>query len=274
MLVYNHSRSLNDKPNAAMIVPRAKPLLERWIYVLVKVDADFLAPYTEAARRRIVRDGGYGEAFSGFLDRFLEALASPEWPAGTYYPGGWYRGLTADGGDPLRVEFSPAGMARFYQDEFRVEANGDWRVGEKLIVDPVRRFFLSHLQFDPGLQRYLICYRLDSYNETRYVHHESPPLRVARAAFAGDRIELSLNDETREPLRAESLRLDADERLFCAVKSQGLPALFEDNARWQLLDKVEERQPGQWVLLTADGELPLNLHGPLKFPGGTFASGP
>ncbi len=273
MLTYKHSPGLNDKPNAAMLLPRAKPLLHRWIFALVKVDSWFLLPYTAEARGRIEREGGYGSGFSAFLDRFLEALAAPEWAPGTYYPGGWYRQLEAAGSDPAKAEFSPAELARFYQEEFRIEAGGEWRVGRKRIEDPVRRFFLRNLHFDPALERYLIRYPLDSHHETRYIHHHSPPLRVVRINFGGGGGgggTVTLNDGTSEPLRTETLRLDAEEHLFCAVRADGLPALFEDNARWQLLDKVEELPSGRFVLMRDEREIVLDLHAPAEFPGGTF----
>ncbi len=256
-----------------MIPRRAKPLLERWIFVMVKVDSRFLVPYTAPACRRIEEQGGYGGGFAAFLDRFLEALAAPEWAPGSYYPGGWYRGLAAEGVDPLKVEISPPRISAYYQEEFRVEANGEWWVGEQRIENPVRRFFLANLHFDPGLQRYLICYKLDSHYETRYVHHESPPLRVVRVAFEGSGIALTLNDEKEEALRPETLRLDGEERLLCAVGEHRLPALFEDNARWQLLDRVEEEPRGGLTLPLGGRGVTLSLDAPAEFPGGAFPSG-
>jgi hypothetical protein len=255
-----------------MIDPKARPLLERWIYVLVKVGTEFLVPYTRENRERIEREGDYGERYPEFQARFLAAIAESQWPPGTYYPGGWFRSLEAAGQDPLRVDTSPAAVSKFYQEEFRVEADGTWHVGKKRIRGPIQHFFLSHLEFDADLQRYLVRYWLESYYETRYLHHESPPLRVVRVDAGSEGVTVELNDGTTEPILPESLRLDGQERLFCGVKAQGLPALFEDNARFDLLHMVEERGD-TWVLTLGAAEVPLRLNGPVTFPGGTFASG-
>ncbi len=256
-----------------MIDPVAQPLLDRWIYVLVKVDGEFLAPFTVTARERIEREGGYGAPFMPFLNRFMETLHGPLWQAGTYYPGGWYRSLEAAGdGHPEQAEITRAALAPYYQEEFVVQADGGWRVGQKRIEGAVQRFFLNNLSFDEELQRYVIRYRLEMHDETRYLHHESPPYRVLQAVFREGRAELLLNDGSTEPLRPESLRMDGAERLYCAVKAERLPAQFQDNARWQLLQHVEEREGG-WVLCMNDGELPLQLDGPVEFPGGVSPSG-
>lgn len=255
-----------------MIDPIAKPLLERWIYVLVKVDSAFLAPYTPEARKRIEAEGGYGEAFIPFLRRFLRALQDTRWQAGSYYPGGWYRGLLEAGTvPPEQADITPQALAPFYQEEFWIKSDGSWYVGKKRIEGPVQRFFINNLYFDSDLQRYVIRYRLEFHNETRYLHHESPPYRVLQTVDREGRIELLLNDGTTEVLQPGTLRLDGQERLFCAVKAEGLPAQFGNNARWQLLQQVEERESG-WVLCLEQQVLPLMLDAPAEFPGGTCHS--
>ena len=253
-----------------MIRPEAKPLLSRWIYVLVKVGEEYLTPFTTDGLERIYRNGGYGDSFRIFLDRVLEALAAPEWPAGTYFPGGWYRALDAAREPPEGVEITPERFRSFFMEEVRVDPEGAWFVGRKRIEGRVLGYFLRNLHFDPDLERYLIRYWLDTYFETRYLHHQSPPFRVLRCSEDAGGFLLHLNDESEEPLRPETLRMDAAERLYCAVKPEGLPARFADPARWQLLQQVEEAAPG-WVLRLGAREVPLALEGPLVFPGGLGA---
>ena len=250
-----------------MIRPEAKPLLSRWIYVLVKVETEYLTPFTPDGLELIHRKGGYGDPFRPFLNRVLETLADPRWPAGTYFPGGWYRALDADREPPERVEITPERFRAFFVEEVRVDPEGAWFVGPKRIEGRVLGHFLRNLHFDPDLERYLIRYWLDSYYETRYLHHQSPPFRVLRCSEDAGGFRLHLNDETEEPLRPETLRMDAAERLYCAVKPQGLPARFAEPARWQLLQQVEEAAPG-WVLRLGAREVPLALEDPLVFPGG------
>ena len=248
------------------LLPAARPLLDRWIYVMVRVGKDFLAPYTPAARDRILAQGGYGAAFGPFLERFLAALAGPDWSPGSYYPGGWARMLEAQG-EPLDgVEISPETIGPFFLDEVVVEADGRWRVGPKWLSGPVLRHFLRNLRFDEHLGRYQIRYRNVDYYETRYIHHHSPPFRVERIERTAGGIVLHLNDDTAEPLRPETLRLDDAERLYAAVKPAGVPALFQDAPRWQVLDLAEERDAG-WVLLLDGGEVPLALHEPMAYAG-------
>ena len=128
-------------------------------------------------------------------------------------------------------------------------------------------FFLKHLEFDGEIERYRVRYWLNNYYETRYLHHLSPPLRVRRFVSSPAAAELVLNDGSTEPLRPATLRMDEQERLYCGIRSTGLPALFEENARWQLLQQVEE-QDGGLVLRTGQGEVSLQLEAPLDFPGG------
>ena len=131
----------------------------------------------------------------------------------------------------------------------------------------VLSFFLRHLEFDGEIERYRIRYWLENYYETRYLHHLSPPLRVCRVIPSAAVAELVLNDGSTEPLRPATLRMDKQERLYCGIRSAGLPALFEEKARWQLLQPVEGQGDG-WVLRTDQGEEPLQLEAPLDFPGG------
>lgn len=247
-------------------------LLDRWIYVLVKVDTEFVTPYTPPMRERIHKYGGYDDQFAPFLENFLTILGSREWQPGTYYPAGWYRAQSAAGVDQQQLQVTPAALAHYYQEEFRVEADGAWRVGEKLVEGNVQAFFLKNLEFDPEIERYRVRYWLESYYETRYLHHLSPPLRVRQITAGENGVDMVLNDGGCEPLRAATLRMDQHERLYCGVKSEGLPALFENNARWQLLQLVEEQGSG-WVLCTAQGEIPLHLDAPLEYPGGLSGGG-
>ena len=250
-----------------MIDSTARHLLDRWIYVLVKVESEFVIPYTPQIRERIYKSGGYGDQFARFFDHFLNLLVSEEWKPGTYYPAGWYLAQGASGVDWEKLQITPTTFAPFFQDEFRVEADGAWWVGEKPVEGKVQAFFLKNLEFDTEIERYRIRYWLESYYETRYLHHLSPPLRVSQVTSGETGVSVLLNDGSCESLRAATLRMDQDERLYCGVRPEGLPALFEDNARWQLLQLVEE-QGDSWVLCTAQGETPLRLDASLDYPGG------
>lgn len=242
----------------------AQALLKRWIFVLVRVGEEFVVPFTAAGRERIAREGGYGDEFMPVLARIMTALGEPRWAPGSYYPGGWFRSLQAKGEDPLQVPLTPETLGPFHLEEVRVDEAGRWFVGPKQVEGRVLEHFLKHLEFDGELERYRINYKLETYYETRYIHPLSPPYRVV--AVSPDLATLTLNDGRTEPLRVETLRMTPDERLYVAVKPEGLAALFEDNARWQVLQHVDE-SGGGWTLSREGARVPLQLDGPRPYRG-------
>jgi hypothetical protein len=247
-----------------MLTPRGRALLERWIYVLVKVGEDFLVPYSEARLAAVQADASYGPDFAALLERLLAALEGPGWAPGSYYPGGWYRMLTARGQAPAAVELTPEALGPFFLDEVTVDRQGRWFVGRKAITGRVLQHFLRNLHYDAELARYAIRYRLEAAFETRYLHHHAPPIRVRRVTQRGGAVTLWLNTGRREALRPGTLRMDGAEQLYCAVGEDDLPAWFEEPARWELLKDADERG-GQWVLSVGGRELTASLRAP--WPG-------
>jgi hypothetical protein len=248
----------------ARIEAAARPLLERWLYVLVLAGGECLLPYTAARRERLLTLNPYGPDFPPFLQRFLSALRHADWPPGNYFPGGWFRALQTQGLDPASVPIVPERLGPYFGEQVLVDAAGRWRVGTKPVQGRVLAFFLRRLHFDPDVERYFIGYRLEGRPEVRYLRHESPPWRVRAVAMDAWPPVLLLNDGTQEPLRLDTLRLDAGEALYCAVKAEALPARFEDGARYQILQHVEERAEG-WVLERAGRAWPLAWSDP--WPG-------
>ncbi len=70
-----------------------------------------------------------------------------------------------------------------------------------------------------------------------------------------ERGELELTDETREPLRAETLSADPDGVLRCTVKGR-FPARFTRTGQADLLGALEETASG-WTLRAGAERLPL-----------------
>jgi len=239
-------------------------LLPRRIYVLVKCGRDYLVPYGAAAWTALRQSGDYGEDFFPFLERFLRTLRGPEWPAGSYFPGGWYRVLKARGDDLARIAITPPALGPFYGDEVRVDAAGVWTIGRKIITGAVLQFFLRNLHYDPELERYVIRYPLETHVETRYIHHEALPFRILAVDDPHAAAWVLVNDGTRERLRWDTLRMDAAEGLYCAIRPERLPARFADGPRFRVLDCLEEHA-GQWTLRGPAGEQVLALHAP--WPG-------
>lgn len=250
-----------------MVTERGRTLLNQWIYVLVKVGDAFVVPYTAQRWDAVAGDRSYGAGFVPLLERFLEALEQGSWAAGSYYPGGWYRKLGAQGQASSRAIIDPAAMAPFWQEEVRVLRDGRWFVGQTPVRGRVLQHFLRNLHYDAELGRYAIRYPLAEHMETRYLHHESPPVRVRRVTLEGRGAVLWLNTDRREPLRPETLRMDAAEQLYCAVGPEALPAWFEEPARWELLKDADERDGG-WVLHLAGRELTAPLGAPWPYAHG------
>jgi hypothetical protein len=239
-------------------------LLPRRIFVLVREGREFRVPYTPEVWKALEADGEYPEGFFILLARLMEALRSEVWPAGSYFPGGWFRALVARGEPADKAIPTPAALAAFFGEEVRVSPAGVWTVGSKVITGAVLRFFLRNLHFDAVLMRYVIRYALDTHMETRYLHHESLPLRILALEPRAGGLWVHANDGTVELLRWETLRLDAQERLYCAIRPERLPAEFASGPRFRLLDRLEE-QAGLWRSPDSPGSAPLNLEAP--WPG-------
>lgn len=247
-----------------MLTDAGRRLLARWIYLPIKVGDAFVVPYTPERLAAVEADASYGPQFAPFLRRCLEALQEPGWAAGSYHPGGWYRMLQGRAEDPRAVAITSQTFAPFFLEEAGVDRSGRWYVGRKTITGKVLTHFLRHLDYDGELERYVIRYRLAKHFETRYLHHEAPPIRVQRVTQGADGLRLRLNTGREEPLRPETLRLDEAEQLYCAVGAQGLPAWFEEPARWELLKDAEERD-GTWVLSVGGRELTATLDAAWSF---------
>jgi uncharacterized protein len=81
------------------------------------------------------------------------------------------------------------------------------------------------------------------------VEVDDAPYVVVRLAVEGDRVEIALNDMTREPLAVDTLRIDADGVPRCRVKEVRFPARFSRAAAYQLLDRIEYDEDGQRATL-------------------------
>lgn len=250
-----------------MLTGRGRALLHRRIYVLVKVADAFVVPYTPPRWEAVASDPSYGAEFVPFLERFLVVLEAGDWAPGSYYPGGWYRALVAQGQALDRVTIMPDVLGPFWLEELRVDRAGRWFAGQKPITGRVLRFFLGNLDYDTELGRYAVRYRMRPYMDVRYLHHESPPIRVQRVTPQQGQIVLQLNTGRSEPLQPETLRMDADGQLYCAVGPERLPAWFEEPARWEVLKDAKERG-GEWVLSVAGQELAAPLEAPWPYADG------
>lgn len=253
-----------------MLTELGADLLNRWIYVLIRVGEEFVVPYTPEGLKLVESAPDYPPDFIPFLKRFLNALHTGEWPAGSYYPGGWYRALAEKGVEPGAAPGAASGAAsgetppdfeslrHFWLDELLVDDRGRWFLGKKTVMGKVRDLFLANMSYDQALGRYRVRYWLEKGFDTRYLHHQAPPLWVERIIPHPQYCMVGLNDGLQEKLRADTLFLDNRERLFCAVKAQKLPAQFQDAPRWALLKEARESENGEWLVSIAGEEVTLH----------------
>jgi hypothetical protein len=90
-------------------------------------------------------------------------------------------------------------------------------------------------------------YRLQIGREWARIQVEDTPLVVREATFQGERVELGLNDRSREFLDPASLRVGRENVLYCRVKGGRFPARFLRPAYYQLASRLEQDEDGYFL---------------------------
>ena len=230
-----------------MMQPLGTRLLQRWIYVMVKLGEDFLLVNLEAESSAKMMEADYGPDFLPFLSDFLAALDRGHWPPGSYYPGGLYRRRLQAGDAPRGMPLTQEVVKPFYLEPLLVDEEGIWFSGEKRVSGRILDFFLEQLEFDPLPRRYRVRYRLENSFEVQYLRHSSPPFRVRRVVTSESRPALVVNNGQTHVLRPQSLWLDHRERLHAGIGDPMVGAICEEPARWELL-KDAEMDDGRFVV--------------------------
>jgi hypothetical protein len=125
---------------------------------------------------------------------------------------------------------------------FHIDADGDWWSDGWLVDDPEMRDELSRALFGRAGGLWVRCA-----DEVHPVTVEIAPLFVRDvdpdigADGALRAVWVVLLDGRREPLRAGSLRVDSEDRLFCAASDVPLPALFFRPAFYRLMQHLTQR---------------------------------
>jgi hypothetical protein len=105
-----------------------------------------------------------------------------------------------------------------------------------------------------------------------YVTLEGPPYFVRSVAVsAGGSVELTLSNDSREPLRAETLRTGDDGALYCDVGDGTLPARFDRHAASQLEALIGEDEHGVFVEVGGSRVRPRTVSDPLVPVGSSEA---
>jgi hypothetical protein len=123
-----------------------------------------------------------------------------------------------------------------------IDKEGRWyHQGAEMIHREFIQLFYKNMELDSE-GRYLINWA----NKRCYVEVEDTAFVVRSVSYkegnqhstAG--IELSLSDDTREPLMPDSLCVGRENVLYCKVKSGLFPARFNRAAYYQLAEYIEE----------------------------------
>jgi len=95
-------------------------------------------------------------------------------------------------------------------------------------------------------------YRLQIGREHARIEVEDTPLMVREVSFVGAEAELKLNDGSSEILDPGTLRIGAQNVLYCQVKGKKFPARFLRPAYYQLAIRIEQDEEG--FFLPASGK--------------------
>lgn len=154
------------------------------------------------------------------------------------------------------ADFSPEQIEQFRSIGLRIDASGKiWHQGAEVTHPRLRRALLRWLDVrDDGRD----IVRLD---DTRYAYVavEDAHLRATSARWQGDRVWLTLDDDSEEELAYDSLWCGRDDALFCRVRGGRLRARMTTAAHLAVAERVVEdpAAKGGFALLAAGQRWPI-----------------
>jgi hypothetical protein len=149
--------------------------------------------------------------------------------------------------DPV---IDPEMLERFRQTGIRLDREGRfWHEGVEITHQGLRRALLSWIdRLDDG--RAILRVDKERY---AYVDVDDAHLLVVSARWRGDRAYVTLNDGAEEELAYDSLRIGADDAMYCAARAGRLVARVLTPAYYALADRIEEAPEGAGYALRAAG---------------------
>jgi hypothetical protein len=147
-----------------------------------------------------------------------------------------------------------AGFYAIQNSEIRFGRDGRWYAdGQPIANSRIADLFAQHIQRRPDGG-----YMLRIADEQAPIVVEDTPYVVTGAALEPDgTVWLDLNDHTRERLDPRTLRIGADEVLYCRVKQGAEPARFLRPAYYQVAEHIRRADSGAFVFRLPDGDYPL-----------------
>lgn len=116
----------------------------------------------------------------------------------------------------------------------RVDKDGLWYYeGALMFRKDILEVFFQNLKRDEK-GRYLVDYR----GQKSLIEVEDTPFVVERVVKHNDTIEIFLSDFTSEPLDPTTLRMNADNVLYCTIRNGELPARFLRTAYYQIAECI------------------------------------
>lgn len=142
----------------------------------------------------------------------------------------------------------PSDPSTWTLPRLRIDRDGAWYHED---VEVTHAGILANLR--EGLQRDAEGHHLRIGPVRVPVEVDDVPFVVVRVEALGEGLALILNDDTREPLRPETLRVGAGEAPYCAVKDGRFEARLSRAAAYQLLAHMQEDPTSGRPVLTLGG---------------------
>ena len=219
------------------LVRACERLWPRRISIFLSHEARFRNPLSPADREALAdsdaaRDPAVVAVVAEELPERLDRLEP-----GTYFPVPLARAVA--GGRA----FDDALMS-FHYPPIVVAANRRWSWKGQPVAERIRRFFVQHIGFDPGLGVWFVEYRVnDGWWDKCYLDCATTPLVAVQlregAGAETARVMADLNNGRTDTLDPDSLRLDEEERLFATSAQHGIVEIA-DAPRFALLRTVSE----------------------------------
>jgi uncharacterized protein len=140
-----------------------------------------------------------------------------------------------------------------------VSKEGKWyHEGAEIIHRPI---FLWMIQSLEKTEDGLFIVHLN--NQKCFLEVEDTPLVVRQVDLikegpeGPESIRLTLNDESREILDPDTLRISSESVLYCTVKNDQFPARFLRPAYYQIAENISEDNSGGFVLVLNDKAYPI-----------------
>ena len=147
-----------------------------------------------------------------------------------------------------------AGFYAIQNSEIRFGRDGRWYAdGQPIANARIADLFSQHVQRRPDGG-----YMLRIADEQAPIVVDDTPYVVTGAELTPDgAVWLELNDRSRERLDPHTLRIGADDVLYCRVKQNSEPARFLRAAYYQIAQHIVRASSGGFVFRLPGGEYPI-----------------